>query len=137
MKNTMTNKKVLITGVGRYKLGSNNSAARFFVKQGAKVTVTDPKPTRELAAGLKHLKGLKAIYHLGGYRVVDFKSADLIIKNPGTRSLEPFLKIARRIHGARAAGADRRHHRHARQVNDHGAFGRNDRGLRLRVICRR
>jgi UDP-N-acetylmuramoylalanine--D-glutamate ligase len=96
MKNTMTNKKVLITGVGRYKLGSNNSAARFFVKQGAKVTVTDPKPTRELAAGLKHLKGLKAIYHLGGYRVVDFKSADLIIKNPGTRSLEPFLKIARR-----------------------------------------
>ena len=96
MKNTMTNKKVLITGVGRYKLGSNNSAARFFVKQGAKVTVTDPKPARELAVGLEHLKGLKATYHLGGYRAVDFKSADLIIKNQGNRSLDPFLKIAER-----------------------------------------
>ena len=96
MKNTTTNKKVLITGVGRYKLGSNNSAARFFVEQGAKVTITDPKQTRELAAGLKHLKGLKATYHLGGYRATDFKSADLIIKNQGNRSLEPFLKIARR-----------------------------------------
>jgi UDP-N-acetylmuramoylalanine--D-glutamate ligase len=94
MKNTMTNKKVLITGIGRYREGSNNSAARFFVKQGAKVTVTDPKPAHDLVVGLKHLKGLKATYHLGGYRAVDFKSADLVIRNQGNRALEPFLKIA-------------------------------------------
>jgi UDP-N-acetylmuramoylalanine--D-glutamate ligase len=96
MKNIMTNKKVLVTGIGRYKQGSNNSAARFFVASGAKVTITDPKPAKELALGLKHLKGLKATYHLGGYRAADFKNADLVIKNPGNRSLEPFLKIASR-----------------------------------------
>jgi UDP-N-acetylmuramoylalanine--D-glutamate ligase len=94
MKNTMTNKKVLITGVGRYKEGSNNSAARFFAERGAKVTITDPKSADELVLGLKHLKGIKAEYHLGGYRAADFKSADLVIKNQGTRALEPFLRIA-------------------------------------------
>lgn len=101
MKSTMIDEsgafkglKVLVTGVGRYKLGSNNSAARFFATRGAEVTITDPKPSSELKEGLKHLKGLKASYHLGGYRRRDFLAADLVVKNQGTRSVEPFLDLA-------------------------------------------
>lgn len=87
-------KKVLITGVGRYKLGSNNSAARFFASAGAKIMITDPKPAVDLVEGLKHLVGLKAIYHLGGYSQQDFTWADFIVKNQGVRALDPFIKIA-------------------------------------------
>ena len=101
MRNTMTARtmdfkgvRVLVTGVGRYKEGSNNSAARFFARRGAKVTITDPKPKKELAEGLKHLKGLKASFHLGGYRRADFLAADIIIRNQGNRAIEPHLKAA-------------------------------------------
>lgn len=101
MKNTIINRsknfkgiKVLVTGVGRYQKGSNNSAASFFVSHGAKVTITDPKTKKELLEGLKHLKGLKAVYHLGGYRRADFLAADIIIRNQGNREIEPHLKAA-------------------------------------------
>ncbi|MEA3272262.1 MAG: UDP-N-acetylmuramoyl-L-alanine--D-glutamate ligase, partial [Patescibacteria group bacterium] len=89
------NKKVLIMGLGLYSKGSGISAARFFVKQGARVTVTDLKKRRELTSSIKLLKDLKIRYVLGKHSVKDFKEADLIIKNPAVRKESKYLKISK------------------------------------------
>ena len=89
------NKKVLIAGLGLYKQGSGISAARFFVNQGADVTVTDLKTRTELAKSIKELKGLKIKYVLGKHRVSDFKNADIVMKNPGMRRNSKYLKAAK------------------------------------------
>jgi len=90
------NKKVLIAGLGLYKQGSGISAAKFFCRQGAEVTVTDLKTRAELSASIKELKGLKIKYVLGKHRVSDFKKADIVIKNPGMRRNSPYLAAARK-----------------------------------------
>lgn len=80
------------------------SAARFFVEQGAKVTVTDMKTARELGQTVHILKKLSIInsqlsiiFHLGGHRIEDIHSADLIIRNPGVPSNSPYLAEARKL----------------------------------------
>jgi len=90
------NKKVLIAGLGLYKQGSGISAANFFCRQGAEVTVTDLKTRAQLAASIKELKGLKIKYVFGRHRVSDFKNADIVVKNPGMRQNSPYLAAARR-----------------------------------------
>lgn len=89
------NKKILIAGLGLYEQGSGISAARFFVGQGADVTVTDLKTRAELEKSIKELKGLKIKYVLGKHRVSDFKNADIVVKNPGMRRNSPYLKAAK------------------------------------------
>lgn len=89
------NKKVLIAGLGLYKQGSGISAARFFCRQGARVTVTDLKSRKELGPSIKELKGMKIKYILGKHRVADFKGADIVIKNPGMRRESKYLQAAK------------------------------------------
>jgi UDP-N-acetylmuramoylalanine--D-glutamate ligase len=92
--NEFKNKKILVAGVGKFPRGSLNSAIRFFVRAGAKVTVTDAKPAPALKDGLKHLKGLRVAYHLGKLVKKDFENADLVIKAQGNREQAPFLGAA-------------------------------------------
>ena len=94
--NEYKNKKVLIAGLGLYMKGSGISAARFFARQGAIVTVTDIKSRNELKESIKELKGLKIKYVLGKHRVNDFKNADIVIKNPGMRRNSPYLHAAKK-----------------------------------------
>ena len=79
--------------------GGGLGAARFLHAQGARVTVTDLKEAAELQPALDALPdGVRLA--LGGHRVSDFTSADLVIKNPGVPPDSPFLAAAA------AAGAD-------------------------------
>jgi UDP-N-acetylmuramoylalanine--D-glutamate ligase len=96
MQNEFKNKKVVVAGVGKIRRGSLNSASRFFSRTGARVIITDAKPAAELKLGLRHLKGVRAVLHLGGYRKDDFKKADIVIRAQGNREQEIFLKIAER-----------------------------------------
>jgi UDP-N-acetylmuramoylalanine--D-glutamate ligase len=96
LQNEFNNKKVVVAGVGKIPKGSLNSASRFFSRAGARVIVTDAKPANDLKLGLRHLKGVKAVFHLGGYRKKDFKTAEIVIKAQGNREQEPFLKDAER-----------------------------------------
>lgn len=89
-------------GLGKFKDGSSNSAARFLVRAGAQVTMTDDKPRAALRAGIAHLKGLPVKLVLGGYREVDFTSADMVIRNPAINLNHTYLKIARE-HGVPVA----------------------------------
>ncbi|MBU0706875.1 UDP-N-acetylmuramoyl-L-alanine--D-glutamate ligase [Patescibacteria group bacterium] len=92
MKHSWKNKRVTVMGLGLH--GGGVSVARFFVKQGAKVTVTDLRPKSVLKPSLAKLQGLKIEYVLGKHRPEDFIKADLIVQNPGVPSDSRFLKIA-------------------------------------------
>ncbi|OHA02548.1 MAG: UDP-N-acetylmuramoylalanine--D-glutamate ligase [Candidatus Sungbacteria bacterium RIFCSPHIGHO2_02_FULL_52_23] len=86
-------KHILIMGLGLH--GGGAGAVEFFVRQGARVTVTDLRTRRELTPTLRALARLKGVrYVLGEHRAEDFLAADLIVKNPGVRRDSPHLKEA-------------------------------------------
>ncbi|HET9221127.1 MAG TPA: UDP-N-acetylmuramoyl-L-alanine--D-glutamate ligase, partial [Roseiflexaceae bacterium] len=79
--------------------GGGLGVARFLVDQGADVTITDMRGPDLLKPSLDALAGLPIRYVLGEHREADFRSADLVIRNPGVPRESPYLQIAR------AAGA--------------------------------
>ncbi|MGC9611066.1 MAG: UDP-N-acetylmuramoyl-L-alanine--D-glutamate ligase [Minisyncoccia bacterium] len=93
-------KKILVMGLGL--LGGGIATAKWFVKRGANVTVTDLRTKKELAGSIKAL-GAAAKYItfiLGKHREVDFKNNEIVVVNPAVRRESPYLAIARK-HGAR------------------------------------
>ncbi len=94
MSKIFKNKKILIMGLGLN--GGGVSSAKFFYNQGAHVLVTDLKTNFQLEESLKKLKKIKAEYILGKHREDDFKTADIIIKNPDVSNSSPYLEIARK-----------------------------------------
>lgn len=99
MKNAVLDfkeKKVLVMGVGLH--GGGAGTVEFLARQGATITVTDLRTARQLAPTMQALKRLKGIkYVLGQHRTSDFRAADLIIKNPGVRRDNAYLKDAARL----------------------------------------
>ncbi|MCC6675150.1 MAG: UDP-N-acetylmuramoyl-L-alanine--D-glutamate ligase, partial [Thermomicrobiales bacterium] len=71
--------------------------ARFFIEQGAIVTVTDGKTEAELAGPLAELQGLPVRLALGGHQERDFtpEGTDLVVRNPAVRRWSPYLALAR------------------------------------------
>ncbi|MFA6146110.1 MAG: UDP-N-acetylmuramoyl-L-alanine--D-glutamate ligase [Patescibacteria group bacterium] len=88
----LSGKKVLVMGLGI--IGGGLETVKWLLKQGAKITITDLRSKKELKPSLEKLKIFSIKYILGKHRPQDFKSADLIIKNPAVRNSSPFLKIA-------------------------------------------
>ncbi|MDD5625729.1 MAG: UDP-N-acetylmuramoyl-L-alanine--D-glutamate ligase [Patescibacteria group bacterium] len=88
----LSGKKVLVMGLGI--IGGGLETVKWLLKQGAKITITDLRTKKELKPSLEKLKIFSIKYILGKHRPQDFKSADLIIKNPAVRNSSPFLKIA-------------------------------------------
>lgn len=74
-------KRVLVLGLGLH--GGGVAVARWLVRHGARVTVSDLKSRRELASSLKQLKGLPVRYVLGAHPASLLKACDIIIQNPG------------------------------------------------------
>ncbi len=106
-------------GLGLYKQGTGIEAVKFFLRQGARVTVTDLRGARELEANVKELvkywtglrhraKGIerraknskplalspKLAFVFGKHRDEDFKNADFIFQNPSVPADSPYLRIA-------------------------------------------
>jgi UDP-N-acetylmuramoylalanine--D-glutamate ligase len=87
-------KKVLIFGLGLNDGGLG--MAEYFLKQGAKVTITDSKTREELAEPISVLSKYKDVtYHLGGHIEKDFIENDIIVRNPGIKPDNKYLKLAR------------------------------------------
>jgi UDP-N-acetylmuramoylalanine--D-glutamate ligase len=81
--------------------GGGAGTANFFLSRGAEVTVTDLKPEEELGPSVRALeagKNLRLV--LGRHRFEDFRSADLVIKNPAVPPDSPYLRHAE-DHGVR------------------------------------
>ncbi len=89
----LANKRVLVFGLGVH--GGGVGVARWLVKQGARVTVTDLKRAEELQTALDALRGLPIEYVLGEHREQDFLNADLIVRNPAVPRESRWLTLAR------------------------------------------
>jgi UDP-N-acetylmuramoylalanine--D-glutamate ligase len=72
-------KKVLIVGFGV----SGLSAAKYMVKQGARVTITDMKQKTELQEFVSQIGDLKIEFELGKHNPQTFKESELIVVSPG------------------------------------------------------
>lgn len=89
----LRNKRVTLAGLGHF--GGQIAAARWLVRQGARVLVTDKAPAEKLADAMKELHGLPVEFRLGEHREGDFTSADLIVASPAIPPSNPYLAAAR------------------------------------------
>jgi UDP-N-acetylmuramoylalanine--D-glutamate ligase len=88
------NKKVLIFGLGLNDGGLG--MAQYFLEQGAHITITDTKTKEELAKPIEKLSKYENVtYHLGGHIEKDFIENDIIVRNPGVKPDNKYLRLAR------------------------------------------
>lgn len=76
--------------------GGGVAVARWLVRHGARVTVSDIKSRQELGSSLRLLKKMPIHYVFGSHPYSLLKKCDLIIQNPGVPAELPLLKLARR-----------------------------------------
>ncbi|MEI8307351.1 MAG: UDP-N-acetylmuramoyl-L-alanine--D-glutamate ligase [Chloroflexales bacterium] len=92
-------KRTLVMGLGVH--GGGLGVARWLLRQGALVTVTDMAAPEALAAPLAHLDaaaarlGASVRYTLGAHLADDFTSSDLVVINPAVRPDSPWLALCR------------------------------------------
>ena len=89
MAMNLEGKKVVVVGLAQ----TGVATAKFCVRHGAQVTVTDAKPAEKLAEPLAQLAGLPVRQELGGHDVASFTSADLVVMSPGVPNL-PEMRAA-------------------------------------------
>ncbi|MCD6405330.1 MAG: hypothetical protein J7M19_05855 [Planctomycetes bacterium] len=85
-------RKVTVAGLGTF--GGQVAAAKFFVRLGAKVTVTDRKPREALVKGVRELESSNVRFVLGGHRKEDFTNADLVVASPAIPEDNRYLAAA-------------------------------------------
>jgi UDP-N-acetylmuramoylalanine--D-glutamate ligase len=88
----LAGQRVTVMGLGRF--GGGVGVARYLIKQGADVLVTDLLPRVELADSLAQLAGLPIEYRLGEHNVSDFTTAYLVVANPAVKPGNRFLRAA-------------------------------------------
>ena len=95
-------KKVLVMGLGLH--GGGLETARFLLKRGASLTVTDLRNEKILLPSIEQLDAAcaelgceRVRYVLGKHEIEDFQKADMVIKNPGVKPDSPFLLAAKCI----------------------------------------
>ncbi|MBI4034203.1 MAG: UDP-N-acetylmuramoyl-L-alanine--D-glutamate ligase [Candidatus Brennerbacteria bacterium] len=83
-------------------LGGGVATAKWLVKDGAKVTVTDLKTRRELGPSVRSLGPVaKSVrFVLGRHLAPDFRKNEIVVVNPGVPRESKYLKIAQ-THGAK------------------------------------
>ncbi|MBI2551493.1 UDP-N-acetylmuramoyl-L-alanine--D-glutamate ligase [Candidatus Uhrbacteria bacterium] len=101
-------KIVTVMGLGRFKQGSGVGAAKWLLKHGAQILVTDLKSKKELASSVDLLmdwytklrrefpdRNIYApVFILGEHRKEDFENVELVVKNPDVPKTSEFLKFA-------------------------------------------
>jgi UDP-N-acetylmuramoylalanine--D-glutamate ligase len=75
-------KTVVVVGLAQTGI----AVAKFCVKRGARVVVTDAKPADKLADQLKQLEGVPVRFELGGLDLTTFLAAELVVMSPGVPS---------------------------------------------------
>jgi len=88
----LADKRVTVMGLGRF--GGGVGVARYLVKQGADVLVTDQLDADQLKDSLAQLEGLPIEYRLGEHNVSDFTTCDLVVANPAVKPDNRFLRSA-------------------------------------------
>jgi len=89
----LRNKKITVMGLGL--LGRGIGDAKFLVKKGANLIVTDLKTKTQLKKAIEQVRNLKITLVLGKHRKQDFKNRDYILKAAGVPLDSPFIKTAK------------------------------------------
>lgn len=84
--------RVLLVGLGLH--GGGASTARWFVRHGARVRITDQKTKADLAPTARTLSRLPIGWRLGGHDRHDAEWAEVVIQNPGVPSTNPLILAA-------------------------------------------
>jgi len=92
LQSDLAGAKVTVAGLGTF--GGQVAAAKYFIRRGAKVTVTDLKTAEDLSESVRELEGTGARLALGGHREEDFTGADLVVASPAIPETSPYLKAA-------------------------------------------
>ena len=93
MARDLDGQEVIVLGLGHF--GGGLGAARWLLRQGARVTVTDRAPAASLAEPAAELAALGARVVLGGHAGVDFEHAQLLVVNPAVPLTAPPVAAAR------------------------------------------
>ena len=96
-KEYLENKKVLVMGLGTF--GGGVATAKWLLRHGAIITITDLRTPEELVNSIKQFSEAeikKITFILGRHRKNDFKSHDLIVVNPGVPKESSYLTIAKK-----------------------------------------
>lgn len=90
----LKNKKILLVGLG--VLGGGLNTAKWLIKQGVKLTITDLKKKNELKNSFKSLNKYKSKirFVLGKHDKKDFLKNEIIVVNPGVSLSSPYLRLA-------------------------------------------
>ncbi len=88
---TWAGRSVVILGLARQGM----ALARFFVAQGARVTVSDRLPASELREAMAALEGLPVRYALGGHPEQLLDDCDLLCLSGGVPTDLPIVRAAR------------------------------------------
>ena len=87
-------KRITMLGLGL--LGRGVNVAKFLARHGAILTVTDMKTRDDLASSVRALEKFPSVtFVLGGHRIKDFRSADMVMKAAGVPLDSPYVKEAR------------------------------------------
>ena len=86
-------KRVTLIGLGTR---THVNLARYLVKQGARVTISDAKPADQLSQEISLLEDLPVTLSLGGHREEDISGADIVYVTPGASRDIPILVEAQR-----------------------------------------
>jgi len=86
-------KRITVMGLGLF--GGGLGIARYLVRHGARVTVTDLRTEDQLEESVRALKGLSVVLKLGGHDPADFTDADRIFVNPAVPKTSEYLALAR------------------------------------------
>ncbi len=85
--------RVVVMGLGRF--GGGIGVTRYLATRGAEVVVTDLLPADKLADSINRLADLPVSWHLGGHRMDDFTSCDVVVVSPAVdRRNNPFINAA-------------------------------------------
>ncbi len=100
---------VTVMGLGRFKQGSGIGAAKWLMRHGAQLVITDLKTQEEMRESIDEISHWydayrsqfpdRTIYHplfvLAEHRAEDFTDVDLVVQNPGVPRESEFVQLAR------------------------------------------
>ncbi len=100
---------VTVMGLGRFKQGSGIGAAKWLMRHGAQIVITDLKSQEELKESVLEVMGwyekyremfpnrdiYSPVFVLGEHRDDDFTDVDLVVQNPGVPRESRFVQLAR------------------------------------------
>jgi len=100
---------VTVMGLGRYKQGSGIGAAKWLMRHGAQLVITDLKTMEEMRESVDEITHwyetyraqfpertiYQPVFVLSEHRAQDFTDVDLVVQNPGVPRESEFVLLAR------------------------------------------